>query len=467
MGDVKKTLEFQGDMPMGSASKYHPDAIVEFAKAVNPTKVEAVGTAYEGVSKTFGDSLKTLQDMAQRLSEAWTGEDASVEAQRQLALLYVAAVTMQTSAKQIGGSIKNFASLTPDYSKHTTVYSGAYGLPATTSYDASSDSDVPLSLAQFKNLVTSNDTYFAGHDIAPLVENTYQTIPTSDGKYVEITRDTPANQRGLYAQYLLDQQNNGIFSTWQSIPQTVTLDLPPATTNTGGPPKNKPGGPGAGPGTGPGSGTVPHLGGAGATPTLADSKHSGANLAGLPTGSNGSGTNLSGIGNTPGGGTDLSGVGPVGSGPGGTNLGSGPGGTNLGSPPGLGPSTGLGSGPSPSLGTGGLPGYTPSLLGGGGSSGLGKSGIGADPLGLKSPGSGSTVEGGTVGRGAVGAATAEQAAAANAANAAGRGGMMPMMPPMMGGAQGAGKEGRERSSWLTEDEDVWGADDDVAPPLIG
>lgn len=460
MGDVKKTLEFQGEMPMGSASKYHPDAIVEFAKAVNPTKVEAVGTAYEGVSKTFGDSLKTFQDMAQRLSEAWTGEDASVEAQRQLALLYVAAMTMQTSAQQIGGSIKNFASLTPDYSKHTTVYSGAYGLPATTSYDASSDSDVPLSLAQFKNLVTSNDTYFAGQDIAPLVESTYQTIPTSDGKYVEITRDTPANQRGLYAQYLLDQQNNGIFSTWQSIPQTVTLDLPPATTNTGGPPKKDKPGPGS---TGPGSVKTPHVpSGPGATPTLADSKnlgHGGANLAGLPTGTNGSGTNLSGVGQTPGGGTNLSGIGPVGSGPGGTNLGTGPGGTNLGSPPGLGPTTGLGSGPNPGLGTGGLPGYTPSLLGGGGSSGLGKSGV---------PGSGATVEGGTVGRGALGAAAAEQAAAANAANAAGRGaGMMPMMPPMMGGAQGAGKEGRERSSWLTEDEDVWGADDDVAPPLIG
>jgi hypothetical protein len=43
-----------------------------------------------------------------------------------------------------------------------------------------------------------------------------------------------------------------------------------------------------------------------------------------------------------------------------------------------------------------------------------------------------------------------------------------MMPPMMGGAQGAGSQDRERGTWLTESEDIWGSDDgDVAPPLIG
>jgi hypothetical protein len=70
-------------------------------------------------------------------------------------------------------------------------------------------------------------------------------------------------------------------------------------------------------------------------------------------------------------------------------------------------------------------------------------------------------------RGAAAAEAANAATAANAANA-GKGGMMPMMPPMMGGAQGAGSQDRERGTWLTESEDIWGSDDgDVAPPLIG
>ncbi|SNS79359.1 hypothetical protein SAMN05216276_101671 [Streptosporangium subroseum] len=45
---------------------------------------------------------------------------------------------------------------------------------------------------------------------------------------------------------------------------------------------------------------------------------------------------------------------------------------------------------------------------------------------------------------------------------------MPMMPlsPMGGGAGGEGDKDRERSTWLTEDEGVWGGDGDVAPPVI-
>jgi hypothetical protein len=35
------------------------------------------------------------------------------------------------------------------------------------------------------------------------------------------------------------------------------------------------------------------------------------------------------------------------------------------------------------------------------------------------------------------------------------------------GGQGKGEEERERSTWLTEDEDVWGGDADTAPPVIG
>jgi len=40
---------------------------------------------------------------------------------------------------------------------------------------------------------------------------------------------------------------------------------------------------------------------------------------------------------------------------------------------------------------------------------------------------------------------------------------------MMGGAGGGqGEKERERQTWLTEDEDFWGAGEgDVSPPVIG
>jgi hypothetical protein len=51
--------------------------------------------------------------------------------------------------------------------------------------------------------------------------------------------------------------------------------------------------------------------------------------------------------------------------------------------------------------------------------------------------------------------------------AGGMGGMPPMMPPMGGmGGNDQDKE-RERTTWLAEEEEVWGTDPDVAPSVIG
>ncbi|MEV5764334.1 hypothetical protein AB0L34_07150 [Micromonospora sp. NPDC052213] len=51
------------------------------------------------------------------------------------------------------------------------------------------------------------------------------------------------------------------------------------------------------------------------------------------------------------------------------------------------------------------------------------------------------------------------------------GGGMPFMPPMMPGMGGAPQQGqdrdRQRSTWLKEDEKVWGTDPDCAPAVIG
>ncbi|GAA3115080.1 hypothetical protein [Streptosporangium carneum] len=43
--------------------------------------------------------------------------------------------------------------------------------------------------------------------------------------------------------------------------------------------------------------------------------------------------------------------------------------------------------------------------------------------------------------------------------------MMPMMPP--GGAGGDQEKEREKTTWMSEDEGVWGGDEDIAPPVIG
>jgi uncharacterized protein YukE len=126
--------------------------------------------------------------------------------------------------------------------------------------------------------------------------------------------------------------------------------------------------------------------------------------------------------------------------------------------------TGLGGGGlSDGLGgPGGLGGLDPHGGGGGGlgGGGLGGGGLGGGGLGgLGSRGSGSSAR--------LGGAAAEEAAAARAAGA-GKGGMNGGMPMGMGGGAGGGQEQeRERTTWLTEDEDVWGGDDDVAPPVIG
>jgi hypothetical protein len=69
-------------------------------------------------------------------------------------------------------------------------------------------------------------------------------------------------------------------------------------------------------------------------------------------------------------------------------------------------------------------------------------------------------------------ATAEAAAAAAGGTGGGAGaGAVPFYPPMMGGMGGGGmpqsQQERERSTWLAEDEDVWGTDEHDPPTGIG
>jgi hypothetical protein len=129
--------------------------------------------------------------------------------------------------------------------------------------------------------------------------------------------------------------------------------------------------------------------------------------------------------------------------PGGTNAGLpgayNPGGTNAGLPGAVNPGAW-----DPSR----LAGFNPTGAGGG----LGTTGFGA--------GSGLSGGAGGFGTGAGGAGLGggPGGAAGSAAGAPGTAGRAMPMAPMAGAGVGKDKEGRQRSVWLTEDEDVWGTD---------
>jgi len=108
---------------------------------------------------------------------------------------------------------------------------------------------------------------------------------------------------------------------------------------------------------------------------------------------------------------------------------------------------------------GGLPGG-PSGAGIGGGAGPGAGAVGGP--GAPGVGPGAGVAGAGVG-GSPGVAGGVPGAGSGAAGL--RGGMMPMMGAGMGGHD-AGQD-QQRNTYLEEDEDVWGADDDAPPPVIG
>lgn len=128
-----------------------------------------------------------------------------------------------------------------------------------------------------------------------------------------------------------------------------------------------------------------------------------------------------------------------------------------------------------------LAGYDPAGVGGfGGGSGLGSGGYGTGAgAGGFGPGSGSGFGGGAGGLGSGGGAGGMVPGGLAGGGAGGRGSGMGgrsitgsgaggrgMATPMGHGA-GEGEQERERTTWLTEDEDVWGGDAEAAPPVIG
>ncbi|MFC7712400.1 hypothetical protein [Micromonospora lupini] len=268
--------------------------------------------------------------------------------------------------------------------------------------------------------------------------------------------------------------------------------------------------PGVGGGVGPGTGLIASGGGAGLGPGLSAGGGSGAGAGGRPPGQGGlddggyfpgeldglDGGPVSNIGGVEPGGAGLGGVqtgGASGIDPAG--LGGALGGSTGGSTGGaLGGSNGAGGPGSVDLGGGLTP--IPGQVGGvdlgplgsapglNGSAGSGLTASGGS--GSSFPGGGASAGGGLSSGGALGSAAGGAAAAARfdplqgqvgagsvapagygstGSAPAGAGGMPPFMPPM-GGGQAGGKD-RERTTWLAEEEEVWGTDPDLVPAVIG
>ena len=168
---------------------------------------------------------------------------------------------------------------------------------------------------------------------------------------------------------------------------------------------------------------------------------------------------------------------PPGGGADGKGGGAGAGG-GFGADPGKGFDAGGGVGAGAGAGGGGLGlGSGPGGLGGAGGLGAGRDGLGGLGGGLGGgPGSGVGLGGGSgagSGGGLFGGVPSQLTGGSPGANGApgtsGGAGGVPFFPPMMGG-QGAGGEKpqeRERQTWLSEDEEIWGTSVSVGSGVIG
>jgi hypothetical protein len=245
-----------------------------------------------------------------------------------------------------------------------------------------------------------------------------------------------------------------------------------------------PGGDGAFNEKGPGGGLVkPPGGGVGGNGGggLGDSHlppGAGSSKTALPPGGGADGGAGGGVGAGAGGGVGAGAGGGFGSDPG-PGFGSGAlgGGSN-----GLGDGSGLGSGGLGGAGGGvggGLGGPGGGLGGAGGGlggagGGLGGVGGGLGGAGLGGLGGGLGGGAGSGGSGGLGGIPSQLTGGSPGANGApgssGEGGGVPFFPPMMGGGQGAGgdkPQERERQTWLSEDEEIWGTRADVGSGVIG
>jgi uncharacterized protein YukE len=379
------------------------DDMHQLVHNMSPTNLDAADASYKQAFKFLNDSIEAIETAGHNISQVWRGEAAN---------------NMQESLKKLHQTAYNLAeaaSMLQNNLFHNTAEDIRWA------HQNAPDKQTPSGPVSF--LAGAADV--ASDVSAPVVHLFTGWSNTSDAVNKEYDE---ANKKAAKQFLNIDggQLGHSVFGNYIAVPDKVHTDLPnpdwkkhaPTTTQHPVGPSGKP----SMPSGGPGAGKVPHPSvpthpnvPTHPTPSLPHSTPPHTSTPHVPTG----GPH----------GTDLAGM-PTG-GPGGGLGPLGPGGGGL-------PPSGLGGGLPP----------------GGGPGGLGPGG-----------GLGGGLPGGALGA-AGEAAAAEEAAAARAAMA-GKGANGAGMPMGMGGGGQGQKEERERSTWLTEDEDVWGGDGDVAPPVIG
>ncbi|TDD32528.1 WXG100 family type VII secretion target [Actinomadura sp. KC06] len=380
------------------------DEMNQILNATDPQKVMDAGTHYTAAAQKFQNAAGILRREKAALAGVWKGEDADATTE-QMERLHQSATGMQEVAQTTGKALSDHGTKLDWYKRHQP----GKGFIGNISYDDAG--------------VVAAGTMVAGPAGGMIALG---------GKKLGEAFGLIDSAEEKAAQEHMKRLGERTVEANRAMPEKISTNMPETNITSKVPTNDIPGGGGiTNPGGGGGGGSIPGTGGM-------------PGGGGSIPGGGGSGNIPGGGGSIPGGGGSIPGGGGGGSIPGGGGSGS----DLAGLPPGGGGGAGDPFGRT-GLGGGGMPG------GGGGGSIPGGGGLGAGGLAGGMPG-GAAGGGAGAGRGG------------GRAGSAGRGGMGGM--PMGGGRGGGGngEDEHERTTWLTEDEDVWGGnDDDTAPPVIG
>jgi hypothetical protein len=407
------------------------DEVESAMKQANPAGLRSKARTWNTVATKASGYSSSLQSAISDIAGAWEGDDAT-QALTILRGLNATLASQSTNAANMSSALDNMG-------QNLQSVKDSYGHGEGT-------------MSSIGNFFTGSDDRGAAQAYQNLMQ-TFQsdlgivpkTVPTevkTDGSATAPRVDAPPTHAGVNgapstggagsAPHMADATPTHIAQPTLHNPHAPHQDPagPPARTPGTPPPSHTPTDPPVStpPGANPPGGIPPYTGGGGGIGAP------GSGNPGLDTGGSLAGFDPSGAG----------GLGGLGAGAG-----------------------GFGAGDAGGLGAAGLGGLGAGLGAGAGGLGAGAGGLGAGAGGLAAGAGGLGAAG--LGAGAGAGGLAEEAGAGAAAgegtvgavgSAGGRGAMM----PMRGGA-GSDEDERERSTWLSEDDDVWGAGDDV-PGLI-
>ncbi|GAA3004925.1 WXG100 family type VII secretion target [Streptosporangium longisporum] len=506
-------IKFDGESApeIGSRDHYSGYSAVEIKEmlaATNPRAIEEAGHAYKSAAGTLQGSHTLIRDVAAQLAQVWSG-DASIQAQQALQLVHKTVQELAIRCGQLGPPLVQYgAEALPKYTELAATRPSAVGF--LDGLDILPGDDIATGHVGGGYLITNkSNNDFARDDLVNLnkeLVKLYNDIPPTVEKDLPILGG-PA----------------GPALTNQDYPGGIPGGVPPGGGIPGGGYPGGgygglPGGGGYGGYPGGGSGGAYPGGGGYTGPGLPGYPGGGSGGGGLPGGYPGGGSGgvnlpgggtLPGGGNLPGGGAYPGVTDPGGGLPGGGSNPAYPGYPGAGGPGsgqpgtvtmpagyspdqqgGLNPNdprathlagfepttptvpTATGPGTGPGIGLPQYNGTGPGIGTGPSTTSLGPNGLnGPNSLnGLNNPtgtGPGTWVGNGATTGGAGGGLNAVNGVGGTRGAGVGTGmgmGGMPFMP--MGGSPGEGNQDRERSTWLVEDEDVWGGDGGTAPAVI-